>query len=115
KKMIFLLFFILILSLPGTVLAADKSDKDGKLNWEIDRIIYQDKKNDSLQIESEKDMRFPALFRPETSEIINKVKKTNEKEISNLKSSLFDKKLETSNVLKETKESLFASDYVAPK
>lgn len=111
-------FLLMNLSLPSLVFAEEDVEEDaeekGKIKWDLNRIMKDDKDEERIQSESEKAKLFPELFTVETYETIHSVQQENNESIEELQDSLFSLELEENNMLEDTKESLFSSDYTTP-
>lgn len=104
----------LIFSISSNIEAEDSSENSGKMQLKIDRI-GKDEEQEYKNIETELEKKFPNLFKEETRALI-KSKQTEEEELAEeLEQSLFTMEGEADNTLKDTKESLFNTDYTAPK
>ncbi|ENH96302.1 hypothetical protein J416_11537 [Gracilibacillus halophilus YIM-C55.5] len=104
----------LLLLMPVQASAEESNEQNGEMNWKVDRIIEKNKQQQNDQ-ETELETRFPELFKDETAEKIASVKQKNQASLDQLENGLFSMEMDRDTTIKETKESLFATDYEAPK
>lgn len=107
-------FCCVFLVFPDTSLAADKETNEGKIKWDTNRILEDEKDEEADYQESELEEVFPELFEEETQDTMQQIQEENKETMSQLKSSIFSKELKKDNTVEETEKSLFTSDYVAP-
>lgn len=105
----------LVLLVPISTSAEDSSKYQGKMQWDIDRVLQGENEENRHRTESELEKTFPELFNDETYETIHSVEKENKESMTELENSLFSVDIEKDGVIDDTKEALFTSDYVAPK
>jgi len=103
-----------MLGLPFHTVAEDSSENSGKMQLKIDRI-GKDEAQEYENTETELEKKFPHLFKEETNTIIQSKQTESEKLVEKLEHSLFTMEGEADKTLKDTKESLFNTDYTAPK
>lgn len=101
--------------MPLSALAEDTEQKKGSINWKVDRIIEKDSDKEQNHSETELEKRFPELFKEETSEAISSVQENKQKSLDQLEQDLFATDLPKNTTIEDTKEILFAEDYVAPQ
>lgn len=105
----------LLMLMPFSVSAEDSQEnKEGQLDWKLDRVIEGDSKNEQSQTETELEKSFPELFEAETDSMIDSVKEENQESLDKLETELFAMDTGQNTIINDTKQSLFASDYVAP-
>ncbi|SHM55105.1 type VII secretion protein EssA [Gracilibacillus kekensis] len=110
-----LISVLLLLLMPLSALAEDTEQKKGSINWKVDRIIEKDSDKEQNHSETELEKRFPELFKEETSEAISSVQENKQKSLDQLEQDLFATDLPKNTTIEDTKEILFAEDYVAPQ
>ena len=110
-----LCIFCLLLVLPANASAEDSPKNKGEIQWDIDRIIQDDPVEERYRTESEMEKIFPELFTDETHKTIQSVEQKNQAKMQEFENSLFLIDVEKDDMIDDTKEALFTSDYVAPK
>ncbi len=106
--------YCLMSGLPFHTAAEDSSENSGKMQLKIDRI-GKDEAQVYENTETELEKKFPHLFKEETNSIIKSKQTESEELVEKLEHSLFTMEGEADKTLKDTKESLFNTDYTAPK
>lgn len=107
-------FCCIFLVFPDTSLAADKETNEGKIKWDTNRILEDEKDEEADYQESELEEVFPELFEEETQDTMQQIQEENKETMSQLKDSIFSKELKKEESVEGTEKSLFTSDYVAP-
>ena len=110
-----LCIFCLLLVLPTNASAEDNPKNKGEIQWDIDRIMEGDSDGKRYRTESEMEKIFPELFDEGTYETIQTVEQKNQAKMQEFENSLFLIDIEKDDMIDDTKEALFTSDYVAPK
>ncbi|EJS66544.1 MULTISPECIES: type VII secretion protein EssA [Bacillus] len=114
-KLSFICFLLLFVALPIRSAADSYLGDDGKIQFKVDRFEDKDQeKNKREHKETELDKASIELFNKDIEEEIQKKKKKEQKEMESLRDSLFIKQKENNSV-KNTKNSLFSSEYVVRK
>ncbi|WP_426940499.1 type VII secretion protein EssA [Bacillus mycoides] len=112
-KLSFLSILLLFVALPIRSAADSYLGDDGKIKFKVDRVEENDQeKNKKEHKETELDKASIELFNKEIEEEIQKKKEQKDMEV--LRDSLFIKQKEINSV-KDTKNSLFSSEYVVRK
>lgn len=104
-----------LIAVPIQAYAEDKSSPTGKLRIQTERIIQGEKSEMHSGKETELEKRAPNLFEEETYTAIQSKQKELDSEQEKLEQLLFVSTQVKDSTIKDTKESLFASDYIAPK
>ncbi|AZQ47989.1 type VII secretion protein EssA [Bacillus albus] len=113
-KLSFICFLLLFVAQPIRSAADSYLGDDGKIQFKVDRFEDKDQeKNKKEHKETELDKASIELFNTDVEEEIQK-KKENKKKMESLRDSLFIKQKENNRV-KNTKNSLFSSEYVVRK
>lgn len=112
---VFVVCMCFLIAVPIQASAEDKSSPTGKLRIQTERIIQGEKSETQSRKETELEERAPNLFEKETYTIIQSKQKELASEQEKLEQLLFVTPQVQDFTLKDTKESLFASDYIAPK
>ncbi|MGE7889122.1 type VII secretion protein EssA [Bacillus cereus] len=113
-KLSFLSILLLFVALPIRSAADSYLGDDGKIKFKVDRLEESDQeKNKKEHKETELDKASIELFNQDIEEI-EKKKKKEQKEMEALRDSLFIKQKENNSV-KDTKNSLFSSEYIVRK
>lgn len=112
---VFVVCMCFLIAVPIPAYAEDKSSPTGKLRIQTERIIQGEKSETQSRKETELEERAPNLFEKETYTIIQSKQKELASEQEKLEQLLFVTPQVQDFTLKDTKESLFASDYIAPK
>ncbi|HDR3649783.1 type VII secretion protein EssA [Bacillus sp. SM-B1] len=114
-KLSFICFLLLFVALPIRSAADSYLGDDGKIQFKVDRFEDKDQeKNKKEHKETELDKASIELFNKDIEEEIQKKKKKEQKEMESLRDSLFIKQKENNSV-KDTKNSLFSSEYIVRK
>ena len=114
-KLSFICFLLLFVALPIRSAADSYLGDDGKIQFKVDRFEDKDQeKNKKEHKETELDKASIELFNKDIEEDIQKKKKKEQKEMESLRDSLFIKQKENNSV-KDTKNSLFSSEYIVRK
>jgi len=109
------LFALCFLLIPvAQVLAEENGENLGEMELKIDRIIEGDSGN-RQNTETELEKTFPELFKEETTNTIHKTQGEKSADLEKLKQELFFGNIGEYSLLEETRDSLFASSYTAPK
>lgn len=108
-KLIWLSIICLLILVIGPVSAWADEDNKGSLKFKVDRIKGQTEQTDLRQTELER--LFPTLFTDETKETIEEVKQENEKELNELKETIFFTNVETNQTVEKVKSALFTEEY----
>src|SRR5690625_8018392 len=106
--------YCLMLSQPFHTAAEDSSENSGKMQLKIDRI-GKDEAQVYENTETELEKKFPHLFKEETNTIIKSKQTESEEMEEKLEHSLCTMEREADKKMKDTKESLWNSDYTARK
>ena len=114
-KLSFICFLLLFVALPIRSAADSYLGDDGKIQFKVDRFEDKDQeKNKKEHKETELDKASIELFNKDIEEEIQKKKKKEQKEMESLRDSIFIKQKENNSV-KDTKKSLFSSEYIVRK
>lgn len=114
-KLSFLSILLLFVALPIRSAADSYLGDDGKIKFKVDRLEESDQeKNKKEHKETELDKASIELFNKDIEEEIEKKKKKEQKDMEALRDSLFTKQKENNSV-KDTKNSLFSSEYIVRK
>lgn len=89
------------------------TNSDGKMRFKTERIGEKEGVQSNKETELEKIA--PDLFKEETIEAIEKKQQELKSEVENLEKILFKTSKITDSSIQDTKKSLFANDYQAPK
>lgn len=91
------------------------SNKSGEMRLKIERIGENENSDENKQdnIETELEKKFPNLFQEETKATIKLKQDATDNSTKELQQQLFEQPSEADTVLKDMKQSLFSSDYVA--
>ncbi|EOP89243.1 type VII secretion protein EssA [Bacillus cereus HuB4-4] len=112
-KLSFLSILLLFVALPIRSAADSYLGDDGKIKFKVDRLEESDQeKNKKEHKETELDKASIELFNQDIEEEIEKKKE--QKDMEALRDSLFIKQKENNSV-KDTKNSLFSSEYIVRK
>ncbi|MGH0481792.1 type VII secretion protein EssA [Bacillus cereus] len=112
-KLSFLSILLLFVALPIRSAADSYLGDDGKIKFKVDRLEESDQeKNKKEHKETELDKASIELFNKDIEEEIEKKKE--QKDMEALRDSLFTKQKENNSV-KDTKNSLFSSEYIVRK
>ena len=114
-KLSFLSILLLFVALPIRSAADSYLDDDGKIKFKSGCDLKKaTKKNKKEHKETELDKASIELFNKDIEEEIEKKKKKEQKDMEALRDSLFTKPKENNSV-KDTKNSLFSSEYIVRK